>query len=258
MSHRTKPHSRWQSVFLWHRNIGLGAAFFVILLAVTGVMLNHTDQLDLQDRRVNNEWLLHWYGITPPKPTSYATSGQRITQLGSQRYINSNPISEKATSLLIGALELEDIYLLAYQNEVELYTPQAELIDRVRTPSVIDAIGRTPQGLILIRSEQGWWKFNDDMTEWMPAALDKNPVSWSMPSALPLELELQLRQNNRGDGLPLERVILDLHSGRLFGQFGVLLMDGAALMMIFLGVSGLWIWLDRLRKRRAHRRVHQH
>jgi hypothetical protein len=258
MSHRTKPHSRWQSIFLWHRYIGLGAALFVIVLAVTGVMLNHTDQLDLQDRKVNHEWLLHWYGIIPPEPLSYATSGQRVTQLGSRLYIDSNPIPEKTTGQLMGALQLDDIYLLAFPNEVELYTPQAELIDRVRTPSAIDAIGTT-QGLILVRSQRGWWKFNDDMSEWMSATVDKNSVSWSMPSsALPQELEIQFRKNNRGAGLPLERVILDLHSGRLFGQYGVLLMDGAALLMLFLGFSGLWVWLDRLRKRRAHRRTHLH
>jgi len=258
MSHRTKPHSRWQSVFLWHRYIGLGAALFVIILAVTGVMLNHTEQLELQDRRVNNEWLLHWYGISPPEPISYATTHQRITQLGAQLYIDSSPIPEKNTSQLIGALELDDIYLLAYPNEVELYTAQAELIDRIRTPATIDAIGRTAQGLILVRNQRGWWKLNDDMTEWVSASIEKNSLSWSLPSTLPQELTLQLMQKNRGNGLPLERVILDLHSGRIFGHYGVLLMDGAALLMLFLGVSGLWIWLDRLRKRRSHRKIHHH
>ncbi|MDP3677938.1 MAG: hypothetical protein Q8R23_02450, partial [Methylotenera sp.] len=48
--------------------------------------------------------------------------------------------------------------------------------------------------------------------------------------------------------LPLERIVLDLHSGRIFGRYGPLLMDVAALVLIVLSFSGVWIYLRTVRR----------
>ncbi len=42
-----------------------------------------------------------------------------------------------------------------------------------------------------------------------------------------------------GGGLPLERVVLDLHSGRLFGWLGPYVMDAAALGLLIVAITGL-------------------
>jgi len=42
-------------------------------------------------------------------------------------------------------------------------------------------------------------------------------------------------------------VILDLHSGRFFGQLGPWVFDAAAVLLILLSLSGTWIWLKRRR-----------
>lgn len=47
----------------------------------------------------------------------------------------------------------------------------------------------------------------------------------------------------RGDGINLEKFILDLHTGKLFGISGTLISDLAALAMIFLTLSGIYnLW----------------
>ena len=48
---------------------------------------------------------------------------------------------------------------------------------------------------------------------------------------------------HRGEGLTLFRVVSDLHSGRILGEYGFLLMDGAALVLLLLTGSGLHNWL---------------
>ena len=58
----------------------------------------------------------------------------------------------------------------------------------------------------------------------------------------------------RGNGLKLERVILDLHSGRIFGQYGVFIMDAAAIALLWLSLSGMWVWNSRRRK--MHKKKH--
>ena len=54
-------------------------------------------------------------------------------------------------------------------------------------------------------------------------------------------------QAYRGGGLPLERVILDLRSGRIVGQWGVYVVDGAALLFLALVITGLWMWATQYR-----------
>ncbi|MFT5351416.1 MAG: hypothetical protein ACI9MF_002239 [Gammaproteobacteria bacterium] len=49
----------------------------------------------------------------------------------------------------------------------------------------------------------------------------------------------------RGKGLSLERILLDLHSGRLLGNAGVFIVDLAALFFVFLALSGSWMWLRK-------------
>jgi len=55
-------------------------------------------------------------------------------------------------------------------------------------------------------------------------------------------LREQLLRLYRGKGLPLERVIIDIHSGRILGQAGVLLVDFMALLFLSLAMSGVWMW----------------
>ena len=57
------------------------------------------------------------------------------------------------------------------------------------------------------------------------------------------------KQRFRSQFLTLERIIVDGHSGRLFGLFGVLLMDLVAVLLILLSVSGVYIWLRKGKKK---------
>mgnify|MGYP006981145103 CR=1 FL=1 len=54
----------------------------------------------------------------------------------------------------------------------------------------------------------------------------------------------------RSQFLTLERIILDAHSGRIFGLFGVLFMDAVAILLILLSLSGVYIWIRYARAKR--------
>jgi len=61
----TKRKPQRFTAFLWHRRIGLFALVLVVILAITGLMLNHTEKLGLAESYISREWLLNWYGIEP-------------------------------------------------------------------------------------------------------------------------------------------------------------------------------------------------
>ena len=104
--------------YRWHRRIGIIAAFFVIILSVTGIILNHNASLNLHKQFITAPWLLSWYG----------------------------------------------------------YEPDADYAQEILT---------------------------------------------------------------------VDKIILDLHTGRFFGAFGSLVMDGAAIALLLLSVTGIYMWYRR-------------
>jgi len=42
--------------------------------------------------------------------------------------------------------------------------------------------------------------------------------------------------------ISLQRIFLDIHSGRIFGRYAFLLVDLVSLVLLILGVSGFWLY----------------
>ena len=45
-----------------------------------------------------------------------------------------------------------------------------------------------------------------------------------------------------------DRLLLDIHTGRIFGKFGVFLVDVFSLLLLFVGISGIFLWWKRFSK----------
>lgn len=57
----------WRMILrTWHYRIGLVAALFLVVLSVSGVMLNHSRFLGLHDVDMNFEFIMWWYGVPEP------------------------------------------------------------------------------------------------------------------------------------------------------------------------------------------------
>ena len=83
-------------------------------------------------------------------------------------------------------------------------------------------------------------------------------IQWTQQYTLSDDEIEELLVAYRGNGLKLERVILDLHSGRIFGSYGLYLMDAAAIALLWLSLSGLWVWSSRRRKMRKKKHYRKH
>lgn len=259
MSRHKRHRIKLRSMYVWHRYIGIAAALLVILLAVTGLLLNHTDRLQLDRRHVTNETLLGWYGIEAPHTaTAYRAGALWLVQLDTRLYLVSDKVQQRelaaADGPLQGALAYRDMLVVALGDRLLLLTPQGELIEQLGAaegvPAAITGLGRTAHNRLALATSRGTFIADPDLLRWQPAGKAPAGIVWSQPAALPEALHDRLAQAYRGKGLPLERVILDLHSGRIIGPGGVYLMDAAAIGMLFLACSGIWLWLMRLIRNR--------
>ncbi len=256
MSRRRRHRLKLKSLYVWHRWLGLAAALFVIVLAVTGLALNHTEALGLDERHVGSEWLLDHYGIRLPETVPAWRAGDHwISQWERRLYLDDRDLGEQGEGRLRGALYWNGMVLVALDDALLLFTPDGERIDVLAgaalpgppTGLTADATGRplllTPGGAFAGDAELMGWE----------AAGDSAPPA-PPPQQLPPTLRADIARQWRGRGLTLERVLLDLHSGRILGEAGVWLMDAAAVVLLFLALSGSGIWIVRgLRNRqRGH------
>lgn len=244
--------SRW--LRRWHRWFGLGVALLALELAVTGMLLNHTDDLHLSRQPVQNASLLSWYGVRPPAQIPAFQAGRYwVSQWGQQVFIDARPVRNPPDGRLIGAVSVQGLLALAWPDRVWLLTDTGQLVmswdastDLARPVAAIGSDGER----IWLRTAQGVQQSDAGLMAWR-AALVEVP-GWAHAAPLPPILRDEITPLYLGQSLSWERVMLDLHSGRLFGATGVWIVDIAAVLLVLLAVSGLWIWWAG---RRARRRV---
>lgn len=231
----------------WHQTLGSIAALFVIVLVITGLLLNHTETLSLDQKYIGSSLLLDWYGINPPAaPVSYALDHQQVTLLGESLYLNDQEIGQQ-TGQLLGALEHDGSIIIALPDELLILDPSGELLEKLGdaegVPAGIQRIGLTEDDQLVVQATEGNFLADLEALSWDEATIPA--ADWAESSSIPPDLQNKLLAHYRGKGLSLERVLLDIHSGRFLGSFGVFLIDAAAVLFLILAFTGLWMWSHR-------------
>lgn len=250
-SHHRHRRFKLRSFYVWHRYMGVSAAAFVLIIAVTGALLNHTGDLELDSRHVRTNWILDWYGIeAPERLLSYLAGEYRVTLMEDRLYLDRIAI-DGTWHELYGAARLGDTVVIGVDNVILLVTPMAEIIERLDgedgVPAGIRKIGRTADGVLVVQAGSNHYRADNDLVRWTSWQGDPATVDWSQTNPVAPQLKTALQNQYRNEILPLERLVLDLHSGRFFGKVGPWVFDIAALLLILLALSGTLIWLKRKR-----------
>lgn len=249
--HRRKQRFKLRSLYVWHRYMGLSAALVAVLVAATGILLNHTEEFEFDSRHVQADWILDWYGIAPPAELLSFPIGERhVTLMGEHLYLDRKEIDGEYRDL-VGALAMGEVLVVGVSNSILLLTPRGELIERLRSedgvPAGMKRIGTDGSDSLVVQGSHDLYRSDRDFLRWERAEVPAASIRWAQPGALDPQLKSSLQQHFRGEVLPLERLLLDLHSGRFFGSLGPWVVDAAALLITLLALSGTWIWLKRRR-----------
>jgi hypothetical protein len=236
---------RW--VLIWHRRLGLTSLALVMILALTGLTLNHTDALRLDERPISSRALLNWYGLKPvERPESYTAAGRYISYAGGSVYLDDQIIAESPEAI-IGAAPVAGGIAFATPSSLTLIDSDdlvAKRLDASQLPGSVRAIARSQSGGLIIRTPAAVYS-SQSLDLWQ---LTQEQAVWSQAVVLPAQFSETLMQGFRAQNLPLSRVLLDLHSGRIFGTWGPLLMDAAAIFLVLLSLSGFYNWYATRKK----------
>ncbi len=240
-------HKKWRAtLWRWHRRLGILLILFIIWLSATGILLNHTSDLHLAKQPVHQQFLLSLYGIERPLIQSYQLGEQWLSHSGEHLYFNTAQIgncSGRFLGVAITTASSPAVIAAACGDDIILLTEPGELIERIsgsyQLPLPLQVLGLcdTSKQTICFKADNRAFTLNVNEVSWSETAENIITLSSTKP---PAALQTALEQNTLS--LHWERVILDLHSGRLLG-LGPWLMDIVGVLLIVLGLSGLGIWL---------------
>ncbi|MDG1733981.1 MAG: PepSY domain-containing protein [Thalassotalea sp.] len=237
-----------------HRQLGMLLAFFMIFLALTGIMINHGNSLSLDRSKVEVNWILDHYNIEAPDKVlkfSLAKNKSALFVVGKQVWL-ANTLLFTADNDINSAAIWQQFIIISGDDNLRLYNHAGQLVD------VMDKASGLPtniQGLavngnnIYLQTAQGIFLSNDELYSWQLQSKDKALDNWSKASTISAAEIKHYQQLYRQQILSWERVVLDIHSGRFFASLGVLFMDLVALFIIILSLSGIYMWIRQARAR---------
>ncbi|MDQ7049010.1 MAG: PepSY domain-containing protein [Enterobacterales bacterium] len=247
----------------WHRRIGVAVSLWLILLAITGILLNHSDDLSLQKSYVDSDWIINLYRIKAPQNIACFQPHKNdlsVCQIGDQIYLQNNWLLNTKRQL-IGFYQLADFNYVITQQDVFIYTSDWQLIEHFNLdnglPGAISMVGtyssktnmayqtQLLQVPLLFNIEGKTWLLDQELIWKVLDNKTINPQSVISPTK---NLKEQLQQAYLYRQITLLHFLQDLHSARIFSLTGKYLTDLVALLLIALSISGLITWIKRNRK----------
>ncbi len=227
-----------------HRWMGVVVSLFVVFLVLTGWALNHAGALDLGRISVRTPWIAAWYGLRGEVPaTGHAASGRWLIGNEEGLLLDGKRIDAKLGAP-IGMVSAQRQFYIASRDQLLILDSDGRVIETLNSADLpgrpITRIGLAQEKIVL---QAGGEFATSDGVSWSPY---QGEVTWATSQPLPAD-QLKAAQI-LAPSLSLERIVQDLHSGRVFGRYGPLLMDAVGLIFLLLAASGLWMFFRHRRR----------
>lgn len=243
----------------WHRRAGVTAAILVLLLSVTGILLSHAEAFRLHERTLSPTASGLFYGEPQnSRPVGIQLSGAWLIWIDSTLYLGDTLLTQRVDELR-GAVETDDLLVLAGAQEILLFTRDGTFVEKLNgalLPGAPDRIAKLADSTITLETGSKQFTTTPDFLEWKETDIADPSVAWSAPTqALPKAVGDASLSRHGVSEVSLHRFISDLHSGRTFGPWGPFIMDLAAILLIILSLSGLYMWWRQRRARGQAKRL---
>jgi len=230
-----------------HRKLGLSVAVFLILFVGSGILLHHSETFELDSSYISTSFVLDYYGFDKA-PTMQSVSAftpkknSTLVQMDDKVYLDQQSILSfhNNTDRIVAAIDLPRHTVFATQQGVYIFDKTGALFDVLEVPFPVRNMGVIDQ-TIVIRGDKQHKVLSNNLLDWkeFEIALHANSVHWSRPHMLQDDQLLVIWKLHRTQLLSWNRVIQDIHSGRIAGWVGNLLADIAAIALLLLAISGL-------------------
>jgi hypothetical protein len=192
------------------------------------------------------------YGIKAAVPSAVLTTPQHwLVASADALLLDGKPIAVQLTQPL-GMVESQQMLFVASSVQLQILSRDGNNIDTIPATLLpiakIARIGSGCAGVVIADAEKIF--ASQDGVDWQPCGSD---VLWA--TATPLtEQQRQIVEPLLQPGISVERLLLDLHSGRLLGSWGPYFIDAVGFCLVLLALSGVWMFSQQRRhQHRPHR-----
>ena len=191
-----------------HRLLGITLVFFILILSITGTLLQHAEDFNIRNNYAPSSVAKNFYNIKPCKIYSYEYDNKWISMCNRDLYFNEKKVAS-------GINSINSVYL--NKGKYHIHYDNHEII--LNSDSSIEAMGHTNP--------------NEN--------IDKNVVL-KLDSISENQKRI-IENKSLSKTITYERIVVDIHSGRLFGSFGVTLIDLVTIGIILLSITGAYSWI---------------
>jgi len=235
-----------RTLWHWHRRLGLVACILILLLSITGIMLNHSPDMGWDQRQITWKWILGSYGFNAPDSyQGLAIQDHYWVMSGNQIFRDGKQV-EQCVKPWLSIVHSGDMVVAACAEKVSLFEADGELLETLSAlpETGLQAIGMVADDArILLQFAHNQYFLDVDSMELTPT--HEQPAEQEAMVTVPLDIANQISNQFRVNDLTWERFVLDIHAGRWFGGWGWVLMDLGALFMLLLALSGVFMYLLR-------------
>ena len=253
----------------WHKYLGLATTMLVVLVSVTGILLIHKKELGLNKMSVNIPGYAKkmppeaWQLVSVEEGRTLLATKQGVFATGADGWRRTLPVAAKRLYVAGGevfACTAEGLQLSKDGGESwrNLFPGEEAKALHLGTDGTIAV---TVKGVYQKSAAGVEWELlaplpgkGIDVREVLPdgkgvlLAAKEGLYRVSDGKVKPVRLPGGDKVSN---GVELQKLVTDLHTGAFFGSWFTVVIDLVALSMVFFAISGVWLWYVPWKRRRA-------
>ncbi|MFZ5724395.1 MAG: PepSY domain-containing protein [Pseudomonadota bacterium] len=230
----------------WHRRIAGFAVAIVLWFALSGILLNHAQDLALDRTPLPDAWSRFFYGASLPETLHGYRLDERWAVVVDDTLHHGTRAIGACAGGLRGAARLGEWHALACTDVVHLVDRDGNPVERIDDSwgldGAITAIAPASPSAIAIVTTGATRCLDATLGALQDCRAQATPVA---AEPVPADARSALADSLAPPAADRERLLHDLHSGRLFGVSARWLWDLFALTLLVLAGSGLWLMRRR-------------
>tara|TARA_B100001996_G_C18663391_1_gene593942 strand:+ start:711 stop:1319 length:609 start_codon:yes stop_codon:yes gene_type:complete len=191
-----------------HRLLGITLVFFVVILSVTGTLLQHAEDFNIRQNYASSDTAKNFYNIKPCVVYSISIEKRWVSICNNNLFFDDVRIANNISDLN-SVYKKGNLYFVQYDGHKITINDNAEIINMKH----LEKTNLKEKKVLLKRNI-------------IPDNLRKNVENESLSKTI-----------------TYERIIVDIHTGRLFGNIGVTLVDLVTIGLLILSITGTISWL---------------
>jgi hypothetical protein len=224
-----------------HRALSLFGALALVAFVATGIGLEHASELGL-DARFAPAAFARWLGYRASPAVAFDAGEHRLAQVGDLLVLDDRALVPRIAHLA-GARAIQDGVLVLANDEVLVLDRAGDLVDHVALPSSAHALGNAG-ATIVADTAAGRFALDDALANWQPWTAESR-IDWSRPAPVDDATQRRYEALYYARALTWASALSALHSGRIFGRHGWIVVDVAAALLLALALSGAWLARQR-------------